>query len=322
MEVVGETGAETGAGTGGEALEDAAADALVVRGRGRTPPAGARTRGCAGHRVGVGGHVRVHEGAAGAFRASGDTVLPLHDRLCGVGRAEAAPPARARVRGRALVHAGRGDGRHAVLSAGEHRAHVHHGFHRGRGRGGGAAVHRLGVGRHRAEGASACALLRRLRGGHGGSVPWSRSPAVRQTRMRACSAAPSLAGVGLALAAAATWAVYSLVTKKLSGFGYDSILVTRRTFVWGLLFMLPALPVLGFSPDWAALALPEVWGNLAFLGLGASAALLRHVERGRARTGSGKDEPLRLSGAGSHRAGVRRRARRAAHAPGGAGRCF
>lgn len=80
-----------------------------------------------------------------------------------------------------------------------------------------------------------------------------------------------LAGVGLALAAAATWAVYSLVTKKLSGFGYDSILVTRRTFVWGLLFMLPALPVLGFSPDWVALALPEVWGNLAFLGLGASA---------------------------------------------------
>ena len=80
-----------------------------------------------------------------------------------------------------------------------------------------------------------------------------------------------LLGVGLALAAAATWAVYSLVTKKLSTFGYDSILVTRRTFLWGLAFMLPALPVLGFSPDWSSLAAPEMWGNLVFLGLGASA---------------------------------------------------
>lgn len=80
-----------------------------------------------------------------------------------------------------------------------------------------------------------------------------------------------LVGVALALAAAGTWAAYSIVTKKLSTFGYDSILVTRRTFAWGLAFMLPTLPVLGFSPDWASLAAPEMWGNLVFLGLGASA---------------------------------------------------
>ena len=77
--------------------------------------------------------------------------------------------------------------------------------------------------------------------------------------------------MALALAAAGTWAVYSIVTKKLSTFGYDSILVTRRTFAWGLAFMLPALPLLGFSPDWGSLAAPEMWGNLVFLGLGASA---------------------------------------------------
>ena len=80
-----------------------------------------------------------------------------------------------------------------------------------------------------------------------------------------------LVGVALALAAAGTWAVYSIVTKKLSTFGHDSILVTRRTFAWGLVFMLPALPLLGFSPDWSSLAAPEMWGNLVFLGLGASA---------------------------------------------------
>ena len=61
------------------------------------------------------------------------------------------------------------------------------------------------------------------------------------------------------------------MTPRRTAFSYTHLLVTRRTFVWGLLFMLPALPVLGFSPDWVALALPEVWGNLAFLGLGASA---------------------------------------------------
>lgn len=80
-----------------------------------------------------------------------------------------------------------------------------------------------------------------------------------------------LVGVALALVASVTWAVYSLVTKKLSTFGYDSILVTRRTFLWGLVFMLPTLPFMDFSPDWASLAAPEMWGNLVFLGLGASA---------------------------------------------------
>ena len=79
------------------------------------------------------------------------------------------------------------------------------------------------------------------------------------------------AGVLLALAAAATWAVYSLVTDKIASFNLDGVLATRRTFAWGLLFMALALPFFGFSPNWPALALPEVWGNLAFLGLGASA---------------------------------------------------
>lgn len=78
-------------------------------------------------------------------------------------------------------------------------------------------------------------------------------------------------GVALALAAAATWAVYSLVSKKISTFGYDSVLATRRTFAWGLALMVPTLPLLGFSPDWPALLLPQSWANLAFLGLGASA---------------------------------------------------
>ena len=75
----------------------------------------------------------------------------------------------------------------------------------------------------------------------------------------------------LALLAAAVWAVYSVLTRKIGSFGYATVQSTRRIFLYGLIFMLPALPLLGFHPDPAALARPEVLGNLLYLGLGASA---------------------------------------------------
>lgn len=43
-------------------------------------------------------------------------------------------------------------------------------------------------------------------------------------------------------------------------------------FEYGVLFMIPALPLLGFSLDATALTEPVNLGNLLFLGLGASAA--------------------------------------------------
>ena len=47
----------------------------------------------------------------------------------------------------------------------------------------------------------------------------------------------------LALLAAAAWSAYSLLTRKLSAFGYPVVQTTRRTFAWGLLFLLPVLPL-------------------------------------------------------------------------------
>lgn len=67
-------------------------------------------------------------------------------------------------------------------------------------------------------------------------------------------------------------AIYSNILKRISMGGYDSILVTRRIFFWGLVGMIPFLPFTGFSPDWAFLAQPIPLANLLFLGLGASAA--------------------------------------------------
>lgn len=76
------------------------------------------------------------------------------------------------------------------------------------------------------------------------------------------------AGDLLALAAAVVWACYSVLTKKISSFGYNTILTTRRTFFYGILFMLPALDL---EPEWERLMDPVCLLNLIYLGLGASA---------------------------------------------------
>ena len=83
--------------------------------------------------------------------------------------------------------------------------------------------------------------------------------------------AVSPAGDLLALLAAVVWAIYSSLTKRISAYGYPTILTTRRVFFYGILFMLPVLAV--SHPAWEPerfLAAENI-GNLLFLGLSASA---------------------------------------------------
>ncbi|MFV0414432.1 MAG: DMT family transporter [Oscillospiraceae bacterium] len=75
----------------------------------------------------------------------------------------------------------------------------------------------------------------------------------------------------LAILAAIVWAAYSVLTKKISGFQYNTIQSTRRIFFYGLVFMVPALFLFGFKPNMGLLAQPVNLFNLLFLGLGASA---------------------------------------------------
>ncbi|MCI8895308.1 MAG: DMT family transporter [Lachnospiraceae bacterium] len=75
----------------------------------------------------------------------------------------------------------------------------------------------------------------------------------------------------LALAAALVWAIYSLLTRKISSYGYNTIQTTRRVFTYGIFFMLPFLFVFDFSLDVQRFAKPEYALNLIYLGLGASA---------------------------------------------------
>ena len=75
----------------------------------------------------------------------------------------------------------------------------------------------------------------------------------------------------LAILAALAWACYSLLVRKAGEFGYSSIQVTRRSFFYGLVFMLPALWLCDASPLPQALTDPVCLANIVFLGLGASA---------------------------------------------------
>ncbi|MCM1334999.1 MAG: DMT family transporter [Bacteroides sp.] len=75
----------------------------------------------------------------------------------------------------------------------------------------------------------------------------------------------------LALGAAVVWAVYSLLTRRIAGFGLPLLATTRRVFAYGLIFLLPTLPFFPFGEGAARFADPIDLANLLFLGLGASA---------------------------------------------------
>ena len=75
----------------------------------------------------------------------------------------------------------------------------------------------------------------------------------------------------LALLAALLWACYSILTRKISDFGYHTIQTTRRVFFYGVLFMIPALFFFDFKLDLRRFANLTYLLNIIFLGLGASA---------------------------------------------------
>lgn len=74
----------------------------------------------------------------------------------------------------------------------------------------------------------------------------------------------------LALSAALCWAVYSLLLRKVSR--YNSVFVTRKVFFYGLLTVMPCYLFWSWDFPLAGFLIPEVCGNLLFLGLVASFA--------------------------------------------------
>ena len=75
----------------------------------------------------------------------------------------------------------------------------------------------------------------------------------------------------LAVLAAFVWACYSILTKKISSFGYSVILTTRRTFFYGIMFMIPALFLFDFEIELTRFMNGRYLFHIIYLGLGASA---------------------------------------------------
>lgn len=87
------------------------------------------------------------------------------------------------------------------------------------------------------------------------------------------SAGPDLNPLGdlLALSAAFMWACYSVLLKKISLYGYNTIQTTRRIFFYGIIFMVPSAILSGVSFDMSRFRDLTNLFNILFLGAGASA---------------------------------------------------
>jgi len=75
----------------------------------------------------------------------------------------------------------------------------------------------------------------------------------------------------LAITSAAVWAVYSIFMKKISEFNYNVIQSTRKIFMYGIIFLIPLLPLFEFQLNLSRFASIPNLLNMMFLGLGASA---------------------------------------------------
>lgn len=73
----------------------------------------------------------------------------------------------------------------------------------------------------------------------------------------------------LAFAACMSWAVYSLLMKRVSG-KFSTLYITRKMFFYGLLSILPYYLFVPELPPMSLLLRPSVWVNLLFLGCVAS----------------------------------------------------
>ncbi len=75
----------------------------------------------------------------------------------------------------------------------------------------------------------------------------------------------------LAVAAAFVWACYSVLIKKIASFHYPVVLTTRRTFFYGILFIIPTLFLFDFQFYLSRFTNMKYLFNMVYLGVGASA---------------------------------------------------
>lgn len=78
----------------------------------------------------------------------------------------------------------------------------------------------------------------------------------------------NMKGMLFAIGSAAAWGLYSILTKEIGSFGHNTIATTRRIFMYGLIFMIPALFAFDMEPTHIKLlANKQVLIYLAYLGI-------------------------------------------------------
>lgn len=80
-----------------------------------------------------------------------------------------------------------------------------------------------------------------------------------------------LSGDILGFAVAMVWTVYTFASEKLSKNGYNVILMTRRIFFYGIIFMIPFVIHMRAMPDFELWLKPQNLGLLLYLGIAACA---------------------------------------------------
>ena len=75
----------------------------------------------------------------------------------------------------------------------------------------------------------------------------------------------------MAIIAAFSWAVYSVLMKKVGSYKHNTILSTRKIFFYGLVFLIPVLVYTDFHFSAAKFYDIGIMANMLFLALGASA---------------------------------------------------
>lgn len=106
----------------------------------------------------------------------------------------------------------------------------------------------------------------------------------------------------LSVGAAMVWSFYAVLSKKMGAFGYSVIQTTRRTFFYGILFMIPALYFFDFKWDLYRFSTPAYIFNIFYLGLGVC-----DVESGSKNPWSNQDKCIYLPCAGGHSGSIRHR---------------
>lgn len=75
----------------------------------------------------------------------------------------------------------------------------------------------------------------------------------------------------LALCAAFSWAFYSILIKKLASYGLSTLFITKKTFLYGTMFMVPFIFLFDFKFALTRFLNPVNAFNMLFLGILASA---------------------------------------------------